>query len=125
VTAGPLAGKLVRPSEIGISHPVIVSSQPIAIERVQGLKLPGAGDAAPEAGAATAGPPGGPGSPRRPPLGPVALGMGPDAGAIPGMGQMMDEGTPLRRYDFVLQFGWQPTVPGAPKPAAEGEAAAN
>jgi len=51
--------------------------------------------------------------------------MGPDAGAIPGMGQMMDEGTPLRRYDFVLQFGWQPTVPGAPKPAAEGEAAAN
>ena len=125
VTAGPLAGKLVPPSEIGISHPVIVSSQPIAIERVQGLNLPAAGDAAPEAGAATAGPPGGPGSLRRGPLGSVALGMGPDAAAIPGMGQMMDEGTPLRRYDFVLQFGWQPTVPGAPKPAAEGEAAAN
>ncbi len=31
----------------------------------------------------------------------------------------------IRRYDFVLQFAWQPMVPGLQKPeAAEGEAAA-
>lgn len=63
------------------------------------------------------------------PPGMVPPGMGPGMGPgmVPGMGpgMGMDEGTPLRRYDFILQFGWQPAVPGAPKPAAEGEAAAN
>jgi hypothetical protein len=34
------------------------------------------------------------------------------------------DGTPLRRQDFILQFTWQPVVPGAPKPAAEGDATA-
>jgi hypothetical protein len=45
--------------------------------------------------------------------------MPPGMGGPGGFG--MDEGTPLRRYDFILQFAWVPTVPGdAPKPA-EGE----
>ena len=34
------------------------------------------------------------------------------------------EGTPLRRYDFILHFTWQPVVPGTPKPAAEGDGTA-
>jgi len=128
VTAGPLAGKFVPPAELGIGYPVIVSSSPIAVERVVGLKLPGAegaADAAAGAGGPTVGTPS----------------MGPGKG-LPGMGQGMmppgmmppgmmgpggfgaaGEGTALRRYDFILQFTWQPVVPGAPKPAAEGEGA--
>ena len=137
VTAGPLAGKLVPPAELGIGHPVIVSSLPISIERVQGLTQPGSdGAAAADDGnaagpaAMAGGPPTGPGTGRRPPMGSMppgmgaGMGMGPGGGMMPGMGQG-DEGTPLRRYDFVLQFAWQPTVPGTPKPAAEGEAAGN
>ena len=52
-------------------------------------------------------------------------GMMPPGMMGPGMmgpgGGMAGEGTPLRRYDFVLHFTWQPVVPGTPKPAAEGD----
>ncbi|RLS71497.1 MAG: type IV pilus assembly protein PilM [Planctomycetota bacterium] len=141
VAAGPLAGKLVPPADLGIGYPVIVSSPPISIERVAGLVLPGAEGAnetpaaGPATGNATGFPPGGSGgSPTmRPPgsMGPGSMGpgsMGP--GMMPpgmmgsgGMGGAAD-GTPLRRQDFILQFTWQPVVPGAPKLAAEGDAAA-
>jgi hypothetical protein len=55
VAAGPLAGKLVPPADLGIGYPVIVSSPPISIERVAGLVLPGAEGAneTPAAGPAT------------------------------------------------------------------------
>ena len=137
VTAGPLAGKLVPPAELGIGYPVIVSSSPISIERVVGLRLPGAEGAADTTaggGAAGAGfPPGGPtGKPSMGPgkglpgMGPGMMQPGMMGPGIPGMmgsGGMggAEEGTPLRRYDFVLHFTWQPVVPGMPKLAAEGD----
>ena len=140
IGAGPLAGTLVTPVEIGISHPVIVSSQPIAIERVPGLTLPGAagakdGQAAavPGAGPPAAGPPGAPKGMRG--SMPPGMVMGPDGpmpsggpgGAMPGMGMgmgmgMAGDGTPLRRYDFILQFAWKPTVPGEIDAGGGGEA---
>jgi hypothetical protein len=46
--------------------------------------------------------------------------MGPGMMGSGGMGGA-EEGTPLRRYDFVLHFTWQPVVPGMPKLAAEGD----
>jgi hypothetical protein len=30
----------------------------------------------------------------------------------------------LKRYDFTLQFAWQPTTPGIPKPQPPAEPAA-
>ena len=59
-------------------------------------------------------------------MGPGSMGPGmmpPGMMGSGGMGGAAD-GTPLRRQDFILQFTWQPVVPGAPKPAAEGDAAA-
>ena len=49
--------------------------------------------------------------------------MGPGIPGMMGSGGMggAEEGTPLRRYDFVLHFTWQPVVPGMPKLAAEGD----
>lgn len=139
VTAGPLAGKLVPPSDLGISHPVIVSSSPIAVERVPGLVLPGqkgadAAATAPGGAALAGGPPGGPPAGMRPsmrpgmrgsmpPGGPPGMGIMPDGGG-PGGFSMVEEGAALRRHDFIVQFAWKPTVPGEPKPAAEGDAAA-
>jgi type IV pilus assembly protein PilM len=124
VMAGPLAGKLVPPADLGIGHPVIVSSSPISIERVAGLVLPGAeGAAESAANAAAAGGAGATPSMRpgmRPPGGPMGPGGPVGSGGVGAMG----EGTPLRRYDFILQFAWVPVVPGAPKPAVDGENAA-
>ena len=132
ISAGPLAGNLVTPAELGISHPVIVWDQPIAIERVMGLSLPGAEGAKegqPGAGAAVGadpadGPAGAPlGGPAGGPMGsrpPRGSMMPPGMGGTGGFG--MDEGTPLRRYDFILQFAWQPNVPGEAQKPAEGDA---
>ncbi|RLS28774.1 MAG: type IV pilus assembly protein PilM [Planctomycetota bacterium] len=123
VSAGPLAGKTVPVAELGIGYPVIASSAKVYVEKVMGLgAVPGTetdqGDQQ-----APAGPPGG--GPGRGTPG-MRMGMGPGGPGAgfggPGFGGD-DEGVPLRRYDFVLQFTWQPTVPGAPKPAA-GDAAA-
>jgi len=135
VAAGPLAGKLVPPADLGIGYPVIVSSPPISIERVPGLVLPGAeGTADTPAVPATGLPPGGPGGTptMRPPgmgsgmMGPGSMPPGMMGSGMMGSGGMggAADGTPLRRQDFVLQFTWQPVVPGAPKPAAEGDATA-
>ena len=80
---------------------------------------PGAGSGAPMGSGAGMGsgmgrgmmPPGGRGM-----MPPGMMGPGGMGGAA--------EGTPLRRQDFILQFTWQPVVPGAPKPAADGDATA-
>ena len=40
-------------------------------------------------------------------------------GMMPGGLNAADEGAPLRRYDFTLQFAWKPVVPAEPKPAAD------
>jgi hypothetical protein len=116
----------VPPVDLGIGYPVIVSSPPIWVERVPGLVLPGAeGTADTPAVPASGFPAGGSGgSPTMRPPGSMGPGMMPPG--MMGSGGMVGaaDGTPLRRQDFILQFTWQPVVPGAPKPAAEGDAAA-
>jgi type IV pilus assembly protein PilM len=88
VAAGPLAGQLVGPADIGIGFPVIVASSP-----VRPVRIPQGGAAV---GAAAAGAP----------AAPAPSDSGPET--IPDLA--------LRRFDFTLQFSWQPTSPGAPKP---------
>jgi type IV pilus assembly protein PilM len=83
VAAGPLAGQLVSPSDIGLGFPVIVASSP-----VRPIRIPQAG--------ADAAAPAAPATPDE------------DSEKIPDL--------VLRRFDFTLQFCWQPTSPGAPKP---------
>ena len=89
VSAGPMAGQTVPVKELGIGYPVIVASSPVRNVRV------------PKEGAAQ---PGEPGVPR------------PDL--FPGAAQPEDLELALKRFDFTLQFCWQPVSPGAPKPAA-------
>ncbi|MFM8893451.1 MAG: type IV pilus assembly protein PilM [Planctomycetia bacterium] len=105
VSAGPLAGKEVPVSELGIGFPIIVKSSPIKTVKIPLAVLPGAaagagvslpGGAAPAAPGST---PGGPGS-------------------ASGDGSTEPQELALKRYDFVIQFSWQP------RPAGEAPAAA-
>jgi type IV pilus assembly protein PilM len=89
VSAGPLAGQAVSVKEFGIGYPVIVAASPVRTVRV------------PKEGAAM---PGEPAMPR------------PDL--LPGVEQPEERELTLRRFDFVLQFAWQPVSPGAQKPVA-------
>jgi len=89
VSAGPLAGQSVPVKELGIGFPVIVASSPVRTVRV------------PREGAAV---PGEASLPR------------PDL--FPGAAPQEDPDIKLRRFDFVLQFAWQPVSPGVPQPAA-------
>ena len=116
ISAGPLAGKEVDVSELGIGFPVIVSSSPIRTVRIAN-------------GKAGAGSPGaiGPGAAGPGPMGPPA--MGPGAGepgsAGPGAAPTAPEEPQdlvLKRYDFVLQFCWQPKIPGLAPPTAPAPA---
>ena len=104
--AGPLAGRKVPASDIGIGFPVIVSSSPIRTIRIPGGKsgMSGAGIPAPGVG------PGAPGE-----FGAAGPGGSPATPEEP-------QDLVLKRYDFVLQFCWQPKVPepasaAAPAPA--------
>jgi type IV pilus assembly protein PilM len=81
VAAGPLAGQLVSPADIGIGFPVIVAASPVRPIRI--------------------------------PQGVASVGT-PPAPADAESGKISD--LALRRFDFTLQFSWQPTSPGAPKP---------
>jgi type IV pilus assembly protein PilM len=90
VSAGPLAGQAVSPGDLGIGYPVIVSASPVKTVRV-----PKAGSAAP----------GEPIAPRPDPF------PG-DSGAD----QPDEHEFTLRRFDFKLQFVWQPVSPGAARP---------
>lgn len=90
VSAGPLAGKRVSVTGIGIGFPVIISSSPVKVvsivsEEIKSAALP------------------------------------------PGVAPDKSSDLQLKRYDFVLQFCWQPTTPGAlkppPPPAVFGEEA--
>jgi len=101
VSAGEHAGESMSVADLGIGFPVIVVSSPIKTVDMA------------EPGAAT----GTPGS--RPGF----------EGAAPGAADAAT--VRLKRYDFILQFVWQPTTPGSvlPKPAAavaaDGVAAAS
>ena len=93
VSAGPMAGETVPVKELGIGYPVIVAASPVRTIRV------------PKVGAAA---PGDPQAPR------------PDL--FPGAAQPEDLELALKRFDFTLQFCWQPVSPGSPKPATQAPA---
>ncbi|NCY01544.1 MAG: type IV pilus assembly protein PilM [Planctomycetia bacterium] len=94
VSAGPLAGRQVDVSEIGISHPVIVSSSPIKPMRIAIANL--------SEGAAPGLPQGAPSAPD-------------DGTAVQEPQELV-----LRRYDFIVQFCWKPHPAGETAPAAAG-----
>ena len=93
VSAGPWAGRTVSVQEFGIAYPVIVATTPVRTIRVV------------KEGAPTAGEPFVP----RPDL-------------FPGPGQPEEREITLRRFDFVLQFAWQPVSPGVEKPVVAAPA---
>ncbi len=117
INAGPLAGTTVPPADLGLSHPVIVSTDQIRIQRIPGLVLPGTAQPEAAGGPAVAGGPAGVRGSLPPGVG--ADGSPGPGGMMPGGLNAADEGAPLRRYDFTLQFAWKPVVPAEPKPAAD------
>ncbi|NCA11866.1 hypothetical protein EBR56_08695, partial [bacterium] len=90
VSAGPRAGQSVTVQEFGIGYPVIVASSPVKTVRVM------------KEGAAA-------------PVAPIGPQPGPFAGD-PRAVQPEELELTLRRFDFVLQFTWQPVSPGASRP---------
>ena len=101
VSAGPLAGKKVNVSALGIGFPVIVESSPIRLVRIPVANLTeGSG---------------------RP-----AMPMPQQPGLDPAQ-PLEPQELALQRYDFVLQFCWQPRPAGQalPTPAAAVAPAAN
>lgn len=99
VSAGVKSGETVPVTDLGIGYPVLVLSSPIRKVQVQTTAAGSTGVA------------GGPGFEGG------ASGTGTDSGTVE-----------LKRYDFILQFGWQPTTPGSklppPPPPAGMEPAA-
>jgi type IV pilus assembly protein PilM len=101
VSAGPLAGERVSVSDLGIGFPIIVESSPIRPVRIPIANLTeGSG---------------------RP-----AMPMPTQPGGEPAL-PLEPQELLLQRYDFVLQFCWQPRpagqAPAAPPPAAAAPAA--
>jgi type IV pilus assembly protein PilM len=98
VSAGPLAGKQVSVSELGIGFPIIVMSS-----RIKSVRIPVA-NLSEGSGRPTGGMPGG--MPMRPGTEPTQ--------------QLEPQDLSLKRYDFVLQLCWQPRPAGGapPSPAA-------
>ena len=97
VAAGEKGGELVPVADLGIGYPVLVLSSPIRKVQIQTA-----------AGGVSAGP------------GPRFEGGG-TGGADPASGTI-----DLKRYDFILQFVWQPKTPGSklpPPPPATGQVA--
>ena len=141
VTAGPLAGQKVPIKDLGIGFPVIVSSSPLRVmpNPLAPATMPGMVPGMGPPGAAPGGLPYPGGIPGLP--GTITSGGGfPGNGRPPGEstgkdgaeGKTGDDEPPpppvdqmIRRYDFVLQFTWQPTVPGVSKDQpSEAEVAA-
>ena len=106
VSGGPLAGEKVSVADLGIGYPVIVSSSPVRTVRIaSGVDTTGGTDGMMPPGS---------GRPRGRNDGRPAIVGGADGGAA-------DDGMiSLRRYDFVVQFAWQPKTPGAPEPVVAG-----
>ncbi|MFM8633329.1 MAG: type IV pilus assembly protein PilM [Planctomycetia bacterium] len=108
VSGGPRAGEMVPVAELGIAYPVIVASSPVRTMQIVDESRVEVG------GAATA-----------PGIGPGPLPRGGGRGAAtPDEDTQRDTMITLRRYDFVVQFVWQPKTPGAPEPQAAEESAA-
>lgn len=98
VSGGPRAGEKVPVEDMGIGYPVIVSSSPVRTVRI-------ASGANTEAG----------GNEMMPPRGGFPRGRQPER---PDTMEADDGMISLRRYDFVVQFVWQPKTPGGPEPVA-------
>jgi len=102
VAAGPLAGQKVPVAELGLGYPVIVNSANLRLERVAasggGLQQPTSFSTVDS-------------EENIPPQG------GFSGVPVPSAPGLANQGVELKRFDFTLQFTWQPTVPGAPKPA--------
>jgi len=95
VTAGPMAGEKVLPKEIGVGFPAIIESSPI-----ENYWLSTAVDS----------------------VGDDGMGMGPSRGPTRGpSGELLEEGLELKKYDFIIQFVWQPKTPGAVQINSNGE----
>ena len=100
VSAGPLAGEQLSVSDLGIGFPIIVESSPIKPVRIPIANLSEGGS-----------------SPAMP------TPMPPQPGGDPTLPQEPQE-LFLHRYDFVLQFCWQPRPAGQAPPAPPPVAAA-
>ena len=98
VSAGPLAGQEVSVSELGIGFPVIVQSSSIKPVRIPLAKM-GGGNA--------------------PSFATRAQQPADDLSELESPQELV-----LRRYDFVVQFCWQPRPAGEAPPAAPAAAAA-
>jgi type IV pilus assembly protein PilM len=96
VSGGPRAGETVTVDELGLGYPVIVSSSPVRTVRVASGEAVGSG-----------------GGDMMPPRGGFPRGRRPQG---PGEAGLDDGMISLRRYDFVVQFVWQPRTPGGPEP---------
>ena len=94
VSAGPLAGEQLSVSDLGIGFPIIVESSPIKPVRIPIANLSEGGS-----------------SPAMP------TPMPPQPGSDPTLPQEPQE-LFLHRYDFVLQFCWQPRPAGQAPPAS-------
>lgn len=94
VSAGPLAGEQLSVSDLGIGFPIIVESSPIKPVRIPIANLSEGGS-----------------SPAMP------MPMPPQPGSDPTLPQEPQE-LFLHRYDFVLQFCWQPRPAGQSPPAS-------
>ena len=98
VSAGPLAGEEVSPAALGIGFPVIVESSPIKSVKIPVVSLTEGSGRMPQA-----------------------------VPQLPG-GELPEANEPqelsLKRYDFVLQFCWQPRPAGQPLAAPQPSAAA-
>jgi hypothetical protein len=94
VSAGPLAGEQLSVSDLGIGFPIIVESSPIKPVRIPIANLSEGGS-----------------SPAMP------MPMPPQPGSDPTLPQEPQE-LFLQRYDFVLQFCWQPRPAGQAPPAS-------
>ena len=97
VSAGPLAGQEIPVAAMGLGYPVIIQSNPVKKVKVITSQKP-AGEKKPAAGKKGSG----------------ASEEGADE----------PDQIELKRYDFVLQFCWQPKVVGPPAAAAAGGDAA-
>ena len=94
VVAGPRAGELVSAADLGLGFPAVVTSTRIRTDWL--------GFDAGLAGGAT--------------------GRSPSRGRVSGRNRgvdLEDQGLEVKRYDFVLQFVWKPTSPGALELPAE------
>lgn len=96
VSGGPRAGESVAVKDLGIGFPVIISSSPVRTVRIASGVVTDMG-----------------GGEMMPPRGGFPRSRRPER---PGPTGIDDGMISLRRYDFVVQFVWQPKTPGGPEP---------